>query len=143
MLANNGLKGPLGTPSLRHSLFRVLVVFIRQDHSCFEILEDQFQNPWIGDAFAKLPHEFLMFDGVEERLQIAMEATGGADMDDRRVARRVRPPEEEAESIHNMAPLSFWEGFFVHPPDGMMRAPSRSKPVGTTPKAWRCFGQER
>ena len=53
-----------------------------------------------------------MIDSVEERLQIAMEATGGANMDDRRVARRVRPPEEEAESIHHVTLLPFFEGFF-------------------------------
>jgi hypothetical protein len=127
---------------LRHSLVRVLKASAPQNHSCFEILEDEFQNSWVGDALAQLSHELLMIDGVEERLQITMEATGEANMDDRRVARRVRPPEKEAESINDMALLPFWESFFVHLRDGMMRAPSGSKPVGAVAEDGLVLGRQ-
>ena len=100
---------------MRHSLVRFLKASVSQDHSRLEILEDQFQDSRIGDAFAELPHEFLMIDGVKERLEVA---------------------------INHVALFAFGEGFFVHLPDGMMRAPSGSKPVGTIIEDGLVLGRE-
>jgi hypothetical protein len=56
-----------------------------------------------------------MIDGVEERLQIA---------------------------IDHVALFTFGKSFFVHLPDGMMRAPARSKPVGTLAEDGLVLGRE-
>ena len=84
--------------ALRHAHQLFLKVSLPRDRSRFEIFEDERQQARIGDALPQPTHQFLVIDGVEELLQIA---------------------------IDHMAPLPLFLPFLCHLCDGIVRAAHR------------------